>query len=99
MASPRNSGKGAVGELHIWASRAGLGLGGYSLLVHTSGLLCFLWFDDKVFLGDADTHTYELRANRQNTYGVDVSKFSEVDIKMDGVLGSGIVHFIWKFKI
>ena len=26
--------------------------------------------------------------------GVDVSKFSEVDIKMDGVFGSGIVHFI-----
>ena len=30
--------------------------------------------------------------------GVDVSKFSEVDIKMDGVFGSGIVHFICKFN-
>ena len=31
--------------------------------------------------------------------GVDVSKFSEVDIKMDGVFGSGIVHFICKFNL
>ena len=28
--------------------------------------------------------------------GIDVSKFSEVDIKMDDVFGSGIVHFICK---
>ena len=29
---------------------------------------------------------------------VDVSKFSEADIRRDVVLGSGTVHLIWKFK-
>ena len=61
-------------------------------------MLCFLWFEAKVFLGDSDTHMRCEQIDKIHM-GVDVSKFSEVDIKMDGVLGSGIVHLIWKFQI
>ena len=31
--------------------------------------------------------------------GVDVSNFWEVDINMDGVFASGIVHFVCKFNL
>ena len=84
MASPRISGKGAVRELHIWPSRAGLGLGSCS---------GDLKMESCLFLVCRAPHP---NVGAGMEMGVDVSKFSEVDIKMDGVFGSGIVHLICK---